>query len=72
MVQSDIISIISRLEILRNMPVYFMRNITICMVQGIIRIQFNCDGTQILRGSDFQAFLDENIPEPQATDNEYD
>ena len=63
MAQEEIISIIGKLKAMREMPVYFMRNITICMVQSIVRIQFNCDGTQILRTEDFQQFLDENIPE---------
>lgn len=63
MAQEEISSIISKLRPLREMPVYFMRNVTICMVQGIVRIQFNCDGTQILRGRDFQQFLEENIPD---------
>ena len=63
MEQDEIVSIISHLPVLRNLPVYFMRNITICMVQRIIRIQFNCDGTQILRAEDFKEFLEQNIPE---------
>jgi len=63
MAQEEIVSIIGRLQVLREMPVYYMRNITICMVQSIVRIQFNCDGTQILRAEDFQRFLDENIPD---------
>ncbi|MFO7602262.1 MAG: hypothetical protein R6X06_00440 [Gammaproteobacteria bacterium] len=62
MTQDEIVRVIARLRALRAMPVYYMRNITICMVQRIIRIQFNCDGTQILRAEDFQRFLDENIP----------
>lgn len=65
MAQEDIVSVVSRLQALRDMPVYFMRNITICMVQKIIRIQFNCDGTQILRAEDFQEFLKLNIPEDE-------
>jgi len=63
MEQNEIVSIIARLQALRELPVYFMRNITICLVQRIIRIQFNCDGTQILRAEDFQKFLELNIPE---------
>ncbi len=62
MAQEEIESIISHLQMLRDLPVYFMRNITICMVQRIIRIQFNCDGTQILRAEDFKEFLEQNIP----------
>lgn len=65
MAQEDIVSIISKLRVLRDMPVYFMRNITICMVQGIVRIQFNCDGTQILQGRNFRQFLAENFPESE-------
>jgi len=54
----DILSTVRRL---RDIEQYYLRNITICIVQGIVRMQFNCDGTQIIDAHNFQAFLDENI-----------
>jgi len=54
----DILSTVRRL---RDIEQYYLRNITICIVQGIVRMQFNCDGTQIIDAHNFQTFLDENV-----------
>jgi len=58
----EITRVVRTLKALREMPTYYMRNITICMVQSIVRIQFNCDGTQIVRAENFERFLQENLP----------
>lgn len=58
----EIISVISTLKTLREMPTYYMRNITINIVQSIVRIQFNCDGTQIVSAEKFSEFLEANLP----------
>lgn len=59
----EITSVISTLKTLREMPTYYMRNITINVVQSIVRIQFNCDGTQIVSAEKFEEFLKENLPD---------
>ena len=59
----EIISVVSTLKALRAMPTYYMRNITINIVQSIVRIQFNCDGTQIVRAENYKEFLAENLPD---------
>ena len=32
------------------------------MVQGFVRMQFNCDGTQIINARDLKRFISENLP----------
>ncbi len=44
------------------MQEYYLRNITVCMVQGIVHMQFNCDGTQIINAKNVRRFVNENIP----------
>ena len=58
----EIISVVTTLKTLREMPTYYMRNITINIVQSIVRIQFNCDGTQIVSAENYTEFLEENLP----------
>ncbi len=53
--------ILSTVTRLRNIEEYYLRNITLCMVQGIVRMQFNCDGTQIIDARNFQHFLEDNL-----------
>lgn len=57
----NITKVLSTVSKLRNIEEYYLRNITICIVQGIVRMQFNCDGTQIIDAHNFKTFLDENI-----------
>jgi hypothetical protein len=55
--------ILSTVRKLREIDEYYLRNITICIVQGIVRMQFNCDGTQIVDANNFRKFLEDNLPE---------
>lgn len=41
----------------RDIEEYYLRNITICIVQGVVRMQFNCDGTQTIDAHNFKHFL---------------
>ncbi len=59
--QEHIPAILSTVNHLRNIEEYYLRNISICIVQGIVRMQFNCDGTQIIDAHHFKQFLQENI-----------
>ncbi len=61
MEKEEIIHVISTLKVLRDMPEYYIRNVTICMVQSFVRIQFNCDGTQLISAENYQRFLEENL-----------
>ncbi len=57
----NIVSILSTVRKLREIDGYYLRNITLCIVQGIVRMQFNCDGTQIIDAHNFKHFLEENL-----------
>ena len=57
----NIPKILTTVRKLRDIEEYYLRNITICIVQGIVRMQFNCDGTQIIDAHNFKTFLEENV-----------
>lgn len=57
----NIPNILTTVRKLRDIEEYYLRNITMCIVQGIVRMQFNCDGTQIIDAHNFKHFLEENI-----------
>lgn len=65
MEEHEIVTIISTLKTLREMPTYYMRNITVNILQSLVRIQFNCDGTQILDAENYTRFLEENLPDQE-------
>ena len=55
-------NIIKTLKVMRNMPEYYLRNFTLSMVQSVVRMQFNCDGTQIVTANNFNEFIEMNLP----------
>jgi len=57
----NISRVLSTVRKLRDIEEYYLRNITVCIVQGIVRMQFNCDGTQIIDAHNFKHFLEENV-----------
>jgi hypothetical protein len=57
----NIPNILSTIRVLRDIEEYYLRNLTMCIVQAIVRMQFNCDGTQIIDAHNFKTFLEENI-----------
>lgn len=61
--KGSIAKVLASLKALRDMPDYYVRNATICMVQGIVRLSFNCDGTQLVNAENYQRFLEENLSE---------
>lgn len=58
----NIPDILKTVRKLREIEEYYLRNITICIVQGLVRMQFNCDGTQIIDAHNFRRFLEQNLP----------
>ncbi|MBI5041643.1 MAG: hypothetical protein HZB57_10750 [Gammaproteobacteria bacterium] len=52
--------VVGTLHLLRQIPSYYLRNVTMCLVSGLVTAGFNCDGTQIIRISAYKAFLNEN------------
>lgn len=59
----EIKTIMHSVKIMRELPDFYLRNITICIVQDMIRMQFNCDGTQIISAENYQKFIEDNMPE---------
>lgn len=62
MPQDEIKQIISTLKRLRDQQGYYLRNVTICIVQNVVRLEFNCDGTQVVKGGNYKQFLELNLP----------
>lgn len=62
MSQDEIRTVFQTLGVLRSMDTYYLRNITISIVQSVVRMQFNCDGTHFVKSSDFKKFIAENMP----------
>lgn len=54
-------SVMSTLKVLRDMPDYYLRSVTVCIVQDLVRMQFNCDGTQLVSAANYRKFLEENF-----------
>jgi CRP-like cAMP-binding protein len=59
----EIISVMSKLTVLRSIECFYLRNISISVIQDAIRMQFNCDGTHIVSSEDYQQFLKDNVDE---------
>ena len=57
----DIFNVLKNLTQLRNIPDFYLRNISISIIQDAIRMQFNCDGTHIISAEDYQHFLGSNL-----------
>ena len=62
MTKDEIKTIIASVKIMRDLPDFYLRNITICIVQDMVRMQFNCDGTQIISAENYQQFIEQNMP----------
>ncbi len=61
MTTEEIKTIFQTLGSLRRMDDFYLRNIMVSVVQSVVRMQFNCDGTQIVKARDFKKFIEENV-----------
>ncbi len=61
MTTDEIISVFQTLGALRGMDDYYLRNVMVSVVQSVVRMQFNCDGTQIVKACDFKKFIKDNM-----------
>jgi CRP-like cAMP-binding protein len=59
--REEVDNVISRLVELRNIPEFYLRNISINILQDAIRLQFNCDGTHIISTEEYQEFIKKNL-----------
>ncbi|MCW8933771.1 MAG: hypothetical protein OQK98_03515 [Gammaproteobacteria bacterium] len=62
MTKDEIHTIMSSIKTMRDLPDFYLRNITVCMVQNLVRMQFNCDGTQIISAENYKKFIEDNMP----------
>jgi len=62
MTREEIHTIMSSIKIMRDLPDFYLRNITVCIVQNLVRMQFNCDGTQIISAENYKKFIEDNMP----------
>ncbi len=61
MSEADVEKTVKKIKLLRSVPEYYLRKMTICLIQGIVEMQFNCDGTVIIRSSIMDRFIEENF-----------
>ena len=59
--REELVQIISRLPQLREIPSFYVRNITISIVKDTIHMQFNCDGAHLVSSRGFHSFLEDNL-----------
>lgn len=59
--KEEIVRIIDKLQVLRTIPNFYLRNMGISITRDAIRMQFNCDGTHIVSTGDYDRFLAENL-----------
>jgi hypothetical protein len=62
MKKKQVRKVFEKIPVMRNLPEYYLRNFSISIVQSVVRLQFNCDGTQIIHAKDFEQFIDQNLP----------
>jgi hypothetical protein len=62
MPQDQVRKVLQKISLMRNLPEYYLRNFSISTVQSVVRLQFNCDGTQIIHAKDFEQFIEQNLP----------
>jgi hypothetical protein len=62
MKKKEVRKVLHSLPLLRNLEEYYLRNFSISTVQCVVRLQFNCDGTQIIHARDFDRFIEQNLP----------
>ncbi|VAW60511.1 hypothetical protein MNBD_GAMMA11-468 [hydrothermal vent metagenome] len=62
MTRDEVKNILKSIKVMRDLPDFYLRNITLCIVQDLVRMQFNCDGTQIISAENYQKFIEDNMP----------
>jgi CRP-like cAMP-binding protein len=59
--REEIAKFMSRFTQLREIPSFYVRNITISIVKDTIHMQFNCDGAHIVSSRGYYSFLDDYL-----------
>lgn len=61
----EIAGVLSRMIQLRKIPNFYLRNFSIGIMRDAIRMQFNCDGTQIVTARGYHDFIEDNVIEEE-------
>ena len=59
--REEIAGIMARFLQLREIPSFYVRNITVSIIKDTIHMQFNCDGAHIVSSRGYYNFLDDNL-----------
>ncbi|TCJ17143.1 cyclic nucleotide-binding domain-containing protein [Parasulfuritortus cantonensis] len=57
----EVAKTIKQLPLLRSIPNFYIRSVTIGILKDAIHMQFNCDGTHIVSAAGYARFLRENL-----------
>ena len=57
----EIVHVIDKLQVLRSIPNFYLRNMGVSITRDAIRMQFNCDGTHIVTTRDYDRFIADNL-----------
>lgn len=57
----DIRRILARIDLLRGLENFYVRNLSLSMATDLVRIQFNCDGTHLLSTNYYEQFIADNL-----------
>lgn len=61
LIKEEIVHVIKKLQTLRTIPNFYLRNMGISITRDAIRMQFNCDGTHIVSTGEYDRFLTDNL-----------
>jgi hypothetical protein len=53
--------VIRQIPLLRQIPHFYVRGLTLGITRDAVHMQFNCDGTHIVSSRGYQRFLQENL-----------
>lgn len=57
----EISGVVRKIATLRQVESFYLCNISLSIVQDVIRMQFNCDGTHFVSTEGYQQFIDDNL-----------
>ncbi len=52
---------LAQLPVLRSIPSFYIRTLTVGILKDAIHMQFNCNGTHIVSSSGYERFIAENL-----------
>ena len=58
---AEIVAVVAKLSTLREVDSFYLRNISLSILEDVVRMQFNCDGTHFVTTEGYQQFIVENL-----------